>query len=487
MVNLKCFDRIIVGPAEVKGRRASVKYTLEFDGLRKEYELVNVYPEDVDQKVLSAFFNVAGIVPAINYTLFSDEIKLDLELDQVDLKFFEDMSRVTARDIFVNRIVNRTGLIREEYLPNPEDIRPEDAEPKAHVSAEKITSSDIGPVQLDEKSCGVMSSGGKESLFTYGLLREMGCNVYSFFLNESGRHWWTALTAYRELARRDPNTRKVWSNIDRLFAFIEKNMKIVVPNYWRKNREIYPVRLFWYANYILSFIPIALKHGVGNIVMGNEFDDPSGLTFEYKGIRHYYATFDQSLDFDNYMTGYFKAKGLDIKQWSPLRPLTPISMLKIFKDRYPDLIPLITSCHSTHIENGVVKPCGTCFKCNGVQLMLLAVGIDPRLLRYEDKHIETLPQRIARGLIRLEPSLIQHSIYLATQRGVWKQGKAEPVWHVEMLHFDNINATPSFIPHKWLRRRVLDLYEKYTLGYVKLVGDKWVPMSREEIERIKET
>ena len=81
MVNLKCFDRIIVGPAEVKGRRASVKYTLEFDGLRKEYELVNVYPEDVDQKVLSAFFNVAGIVPAINYTLFSDEIKLDLELD----------------------------------------------------------------------------------------------------------------------------------------------------------------------------------------------------------------------------------------------------------------------------------------------------------------------------------------------------------------------------------------------------------------------
>jgi hypothetical protein len=484
--DLKCFDRITVGPAAVRGRRASVKYTLEFEGLRKEYELVNAYPEEVDPKLLKAFFNVAGIVPAVNYTLFTDEVKLNLDLDEADLRFFEDMSRVTARDIFVNRIVNRTGLIREEYLPNPEEVTPEDAEPRAHVTAEKLNGVAVEGVELDENSCGVMSSGGKESLFTYAMLREVGCRVYPFFLNESGRHWWTALTAYRELARRDPNTKRIWSNIDRLFAFIEKNMRIVVPGYWRKNREIYPVRLFWYANYILSFVPVAVKLGVGSIVMGNEFDDTSGLTFEYRGIRHYYATYDQSLDFDEYMTSYFKAKGLEVTQWSPLRPLTPITMLKIFKDRYPDLLPSVTSCHSTHIENGLVKPCGTCFKCNGVQLMLLAVGIDPKLLRYDEKHVKTLPDRIARGLVRLEPSLVQHSVYLASQRGVWKAGMAEPVWHVEMLHFDNINSTPNFIPHRWLRRRVLGLYERYALGYVKLVGGEWVPMTQEEIERIKE-
>ncbi|ABL78935.1 hypothetical protein [Thermofilum pendens] len=484
-MDLKCFDKITVGPVKVKGRRTSVRYVLEFDGLRKEYELVNVYPEDLDPRVLEEASSMAGIVPAVNYALFADEIRLDVKLHSLDLRFFEDMARVTAGDIFVNRIVARTGLIKEEYLPDPESVTPEDAEPRATVVAENVDDSTYLEAEPDYSKCGVMSSGGKESLFAYGLLREAGCEVYPFFLNEAGRHWWTALTAYRELSRRDPNTRRVWSNVDRLFAFIEKNMKIVVPNYWRKNREIYPVRLFWYAHYILSFLPLALKYGVGNIVMGNEFDDPSGLTFEYKGIRHYYATYDQSLDFDVYMTRYFEERGLGIKQWSPLRPVTPITILRILFDRYPDLAPLVTSCHSTHVENGVVKPCGTCYKCNGVLLMLLAVGADPRLLRYDERHVETLPERLSKGLVRLEPSLVKHSLYLVASRGLWRLPGAEPVWHVEMIHFDGINSTPDFIPHRDLRLRVLSIYEKYTRGYAKLENGQWVQVDPESIPGLR--
>lgn len=447
------------------------------EGVRKQYTLINSYPEDVNIKGVHELAVLTGIIPAINYGLFTDTIEIKAPLHELDYKYFLDMMDITARDIFVNRIINNTGLIREEYIPRGE-IVPEDAKPKAEVQvSETFTGSDLD-LQPDYKKCVVMSSGGKESLLTYGLLGEAGCDTYPYFVNESGRHWFTALTAYKGLASTDPKTRKVWTNLDRLFAFIEKNMKIVVPYYWKKNREIYPVRLFWYAHYIFSVLPLGLKNNIGNVTMGNEFDDPTGLSFEYRGIRHYYATYDQSLDFDDYMTSWMAQRGLNIKQWSPLRPITPIIVLRILFRRYGRLAVWQTSCHSTHIENGVVKPCGTCFKCNGVLLMMLAEGLDPTVIRYEKRHVETLPERLEKGLIRLEESLVKHSLYLISERGLWRLPGAQPVWHVEMIHFDNINSRPDFIPHKELREHVLDIYEKYTRGYVKLVDGKWVETTR---------
>lgn len=482
MPDLKCFDKIVVGPVQVKKRSSRVKYELHFDGLRKEYTLIHSYPEDVDVKGFAELSVLAGITPAVNYGLFADVIEIKAGLHELDYRYFLDMMDVTARDIFVNRIVSRTGLIRDEYVPREDEITPEDAKPRAEVEVRETFTGTELDLEPDYSKCVVMSSGGKESLLTYGLLKEVGCEAYPYFVNEAGRHWFTALTAYRELSRTESRTRKVWTNVDRLFAFIEKNMRIVVPNYWRRNREIYPVRLFWYAHYIFSVLPLALKNNVGNITMGNEFDDPSGLTFEYKGIRHYYATYDQSLDFDLYMTDWMQKRGLRLKQWSPLRPISPILVLRILYRRYPHLAVLQTSCHSTHIENGVVVPCGTCFKCNGLLLMMLAEGLDPQVIRYKREHVETLPQRILSGQLRLEPSLVKHSLYLIAQRGLWRLPGAEPVWHVETIHFDNVNARPDFVPHRELRRRVLEVYEQYARGYSKLVGGEWVPMSREEVD-----
>ncbi|AKG38251.1 hypothetical protein MA03_01690 [Infirmifilum uzonense] len=478
-VDLKCFDKIVVGPVKVKKRSSSIRYELHFNGVRKEYTLIQSYPEEVNIRGFEELAVLAGIVPAINYGLFTPLIEIKAPLHELDYKYFLDMMDITARDIFVNRIINKTGLIKEEYLPKG-DVSPEDAKPIADVDVRETFTGTRLDSRPEEHKCTVMSSGGKESLLVYGLLREVGCEPYPYFVNESGRHWFTALTAYKGLSSMDPRTRKVWTNVDRLFAFIEKNMRIVVPYYWKKNKEIYPVRLFWYAHFIFSVLPLAVKNNVGNVTMGNEFDDPTGLTYEFNGIRHYYATYDQSLDFDDYMTSFMAKRGIGIKQWSPLRPITPIIVLRILFNRYPELGVLQTSCHSTRIEGGVVKPCGTCFKCNGVLLMMLAEGLDPTIIRYERKHIETLPERLEKGLIRLEESLVKHSKYLITQRGLWSFSEAEPVWHVEMIHFDNINARTDFIPIRELREKVLDIYEKYTKGYVYLVNGKWLPGSRPE-------
>ena len=64
----------------------------------------------------------------------------------------------------------------------------------------------------------VLSSGGKDSLLTFGILREIGLETHPIYVNESGRHWFTALNAYRHFSLNVPNTARVWTNSDRLFS-----------------------------------------------------------------------------------------------------------------------------------------------------------------------------------------------------------------------------------------------------------------------------
>ena len=42
-------------------------------------------------------------------------------------------------------------------------------------------------------------------------LEELGLDTHAVFVNESGRHWFTALNAYRHFATNVPNTARVWT------------------------------------------------------------------------------------------------------------------------------------------------------------------------------------------------------------------------------------------------------------------------------------
>lgn len=484
MRSLKCFDRIVVGNVKVGRSGFSAVYTLEFDGVRKSYPLIQSYEEEVAVKGLEEVARLVSIVPAVNYTLFADEIRFEFPLHELDLKFFEDMADATARDIFVNRIVNRTGLIRDEYVPNPDDVEPEDAKPRAHVSVPETFSGTSIEHLGDPTSSVVMSSGGQDSLLSYGLLAELGLRTYPCFLNESGRHWLVALNAYRWFARNIPTTKRVWSNVDRLFTFIERNMKIVVPDFQRKSKEMYPVRLFWFELYAFSFLPIALKYGVGNVVFGNEFDDFTGYQLEFRGVRHYCAVYDQSQEFEKYMSRWFAERGFQLKQWSPIRPLTKLVVTRVLSRRYPHLFKLAMSCHSPLYKGGRLAPCGRCFKCTGVILFLLANGIDPALLGYERRSYADLPKRILEHRYRIGEAVLEHSAYLANSIWGLKLPRANPHPRMEMMLFDELSSHPDAIPYCELRERVFDILEKYTIGYARFDGREWVPTTREEVLKL---
>ncbi|NJE48234.1 hypothetical protein [Thermococcus sp. 9N3] len=473
---LKCFDYIAIERPRISSRRIKARYVLGIDGEEKGYELVHSYRERIPK--IEAFAKLMSIVPAINYGLFTPEIRFEFTLDSRDMRFFEDMMRVTARDIFVNRIANPSEFLRQEFVPK--EIKPEMAEPMAKLTPEGIEEEEID-FEPDYSRCAVMLSGGKESLLTYGLMKELGCEVYPFFYNESGAHWRVAVPAYRWFEKNEPNTRKVWSNADRLYTFIERNMRILHGVGRRKRAEVYPIRLFFFEGYAFAFLPLLYKYGIGNLLFGNEYDDPRSYE-PFHGIEHYNATYDQSQDFELYMTRWFAERGLKIRQWSAVRPLTGLIVERILHSRYPELFALQRSCHSVHREGNDYVPCGTCFKCNGILTFLLANGINPRLIKYRDWHIVTLPERLRKGLVRLDRDELEHSLYLIKRRFPNFPLDGKPHWHVEMVHFDGKSSRIDAIPQEF-REKLYSIFEGYTRGYAYLKGNKWVRITREEAVR----
>ncbi len=81
------------------------------------------------------------------------------------------------------------------------------------------------------------SSGGKDSLLSYGLLRELGVETHPVFVNESGRHWFTALNAYRGMKETVPNTGRVWTDCDRVYNWMLRRLPFVRQDYATVHRR----------------------------------------------------------------------------------------------------------------------------------------------------------------------------------------------------------------------------------------------------------
>ncbi|MGC9126927.1 MAG: hypothetical protein ACP5HV_05510 [Thermoplasmata archaeon] len=410
-------------------------------------------------------------MPLINYGLFADEMHFNFPLTEEDKRYIKDNMDIISRDIFVNKLCRRRAdFIKKEYIPREEDIKPENAETRARLIFSGTSTERYSTVFRDDRAA-ILSSGGKESLLTYGLLKELGKDVYPVFFNESGGHWRTALPAYKGLSSTEKNTKKVWSNIDRFYLFMLDHLKIIREDHRKIRADTYPIRLFIFGPYIFSMLPIFIKYGIGNILLGSEYDDPR-TDYSYHGIKHYFGIYDQSVDFDRYNTDYFNSKGIGIRQWSIVRPITGLIVERILIRRYHDLYRYQRSCHSCHIENGEVIPCGVCTKCLGVMSFIIANDGDPREINYRDTHIMKLEENLSKTQLRLDPDEREHTFFLLNRKGFKLDGREHP--HVEMLHFDERNSPMDHIPKGY--RGVFSIYREYVKGAVILKGSDFVPI-----------
>jgi len=485
------FDELQVGPIKLEPSRLSVPYVLTQGDAQVQNELIYKYDEAVFEPENEADQNLASMMAcqvALNYGLFCRKIVLHGLYDHTDQRVLRDWLENTAREIFVIKLLGDNPFITGDLRHIKPQKRKRYAQADLEFRALNHDGSPVGSVPTKwqlwdtehDRFC-VLSSGGKDSLLSLGLLDEMGFTTDPIFVNESGRHWYTALNAFRHLKEQREGTAKVWTNCDRMFAWFLRQMPFIRQDFANVRADIYPIRLWTVPVFLFGVLPLMRKRQIGNLIIGDEYD--TTMRSSHHGIAHYSGLYDQSRFFDEAMSRYFMKKGWNLAQFSLLRSLSELLIETILCQRYPELQKHQISCHATHIEDGLAKPCGKCEKCRRIVGMLLAVDGDPRRCGYSESQIDTCLQALKSGHLHQEEAGSRHLNYLLEQKGILSgeqvAGKDKDSWakvHPEVvsLRFDSERSPVNAIPLA-LREPLYRIFLEHAEGAVKRDRRKWVP------------
>lgn len=478
--SLVVIDRLDVGPVRVERDRLTTPYRVTRGGSEDTTELVYKFGEavfDPDEQASVNLASMVGAQVALNYGLFCRRIVFHGVYDETDRRFILEFLENTCREIYVKKFMEPNPFLRGEAASLPFEKREKYLQ--AEVEFPGLSRSGKRPKwrmwETDRNKHLILSSGGKDSLLTYGLINELGRPCYPVFANESGRHWFTALNAFRHFETHVPETRRVWMNSDRVFAWMLRHLPFVRPDFASVRSDEYAVRLWTVAVFLFGALPIMRKHGVGRVLIGDEFD--TTMRTSYQGLTHYDGLYDQSRHFDNALSQYYLRKGWSISQFSVLRPLSELLIEKTLAERYPDLQALQTSCHATHTQGDRVLPCGRCEKCRRIVGMLVAIGADPTRCGYTREQVKECLTAVAERGVHQESEGAEHLLYLLSDRNrvTLPAGRKAPKPHAEVmnLRFDDRRARIDAVPRD-LREPLLRILLEHADGALKREKRKWV-------------
>ncbi len=490
---LVVIDRLEVGPVRVEARRITTPYRVTQGGETTETELVYRWGEDVFDPEGKADLNLATMITAqvaLNYSLFCREMVFHGPLDEADRRFLEAMAENTAREIYVKKFLEpnpfltgaaaRMPVIKKERYGAARFHYPDGLETRA---ARDTT------WQADTGRLAVLASGGKDSLLSLGLLEELGREAHSLFVNESGRHWYTALNAHRHLKQtRAERTARVWTSSDRLFSWMLRHLSFIREDFARQRADEYPIRLWTVAVFLFGVLPLVRRRGLAYVVIGDEYD--TTRRYRHHGVPHYDGLYDQSRYFDDALSRYYRRKGWPVAQFSLLRSMSELLIQRTLARRYPELLAVQVSCHAAHIVDDRVLPCGRCEKCRRIVAMLTAAGADPGACGYSAEQTAACLQAVADKGVHQEVVAAQHLAWMLAERGIlpartrgFGEARARP--EAVSLRF-HPEASPVETVPRDLRRDLYALLATEAEGSVTRSGRVWTstdPLSGDAMHR----
>jgi creatinine amidohydrolase/Fe(II)-dependent formamide hydrolase-like protein len=477
---LKVFERLEIGPVRLEPRRLIAPYRLFYNGKMEQTELIYSYEETVFDPVEPESQNLANMIAAqvaLNYGLFCDTLVFHGLFDDIDRRFIRDMAENTAREIYVKKFLERNPFLVGPAVGLSPQKRPRYLHAKLlfpQALRNKAGSAWQPWSIVGDKHC-ILSSGGKDSLLSYGLLNEIGREVHPIFVNESGRHWFTALNAYRHFKDNIPNTARVWVNSDRLFSWMLKRIPFIRKDFADVKSDEYPIRLWTVAVFLFGVLPLVRKRGIGRLLIGDEFDTSVRKTSF--GIPHYDGLYDQSIYFDQTITSFFMRKGWAVSQFSILRPLSELLIEKILALRYPELQQYQTSCHATHKEVDRIYPCGKCEKCRRIVSMLLALGVDPAHCGYRASQVENALAGFIKKGVSQESSGVRQLGFMLLKKGLFVPPENQKKKFSEQPKVLNLRYDPRVSPMNSipidLRVPLLRIFMQYADGAMRRIGKNW--------------
>lgn len=472
--HLVAFDTLEIGPVRIYNDRFKAPYSVVKNGTVDTFELIYRFEEHVFDPDDDGSKNLAHMIAAqaaMNYALFCNEIVFRGPYDEHDKRFLREMAENTAREIYVKKLLEpnpfvvkgfpQTPVIKKQWYAAAELVFP-DQKASAHTAQWRTR----------KNRYGVLLSGGKESLLSFGILNEIGNETHPLFVNESGRHWYTALNSYRFFRDHVPRTARVWTNSDRLFTWMLGHLPFVRHDFFTLRADDYPIRLWTVAVFLFGVLPLLKKRGICAVVIGDEYD--TTITADFQDIPNYDGLFDQSIFFDRALTDYFQKKGWNLVLFSIVRSLSEFLVLRMLAQRYPHLQKNQLSCHMTHIEKGRAVPCGKCEKCHRIVSMLIALGDDPTQFGYTEKQVRNCLQGLAHTHLHQESAVSEHTRYLLSEMNrIEAQETLSPHPEIEHLRFDSENSPINAVP-KEIREKVIELQMKHASGALKKKGGSWV-------------
>lgn len=484
MIRLEAFrvlKKLSIKDIHIEPKKVKAAYCVEpFSGEARSFELIYSYEKACFNRRDPADINLASMMlaqVALNYGLFFESIEFDGLYDSADRQFIRDMMENTSREILTNKL-----LVKNEFLLPPYD-RLQAGKNERYTRAEllftntvftdsKLTGEHSEP---DRDKYAILSSGGKDSLLSYGIIKEIG-EAHPVFINEAGRHWFTAVNAHRYYKEHEPNTEKPWCNSDRLFNWMLKQLPFIREDYATIRADIYPIRLWTVAVFLFGVLPLARKKGIGNIIIGDEYD--TTLKSSLNGISHYNALYDQSKYFDNALTRYYRSKGWNIKQFSLLRSLSELLIMKTLIKRYPELQEQQVSCHAAHEVDGRMYPCGKCEKCRRIIGMIKALGEDPEKCGYSPEQIRSGLRALASRPVKQIGSDAAHLYHMLLDRKLIEANdftRKAATEHPEILklRFDMERSNLEDLPG-YIRKPLFDILKIYADGAVRRIDKKWM-------------
>ena len=473
---LEVIDRLEVGPVTLRPDRLQAPYRVVRDGGEEVFELVYRYAEEIFDPRAAADRNLAamiGVQVAINYGLFCREIVFHGPFDQEDRRFLKRMVENTAREIYVKKILEPNPFLLETARGLPAirrrrysraSLRFEDGETGGPPAPKEAG------WNVDVNRFAILSSGGKDSLLSYGLLAELGCETHPVFVNESGRHWFRALKAFRHFQHQVQHTARVWVNCDRLFSWMLRHLPFVRRDFHSVRSDEYPIRLWTVGVFLFGALPLLRRHGVGRLVVGDEYDTTARA--RYRGIANFDGLYDQSLEFDHALSRFFFFYFWGFTQFSLLRPLSELLIQRILAERYPRLLRLQISCHSASAKGEDVHPCGKCEKCRRIAGMLIALGADPVACGYSREQCEKLLPALAEHGVHQERPAAEHLAYLLREP---RLGRAPARRRPEAvkLRFHPKIAPIDEIPVE-LREPIYRIFLEHAEGAIERLGRAWI-------------
>ncbi len=457
LADLQVLGDIHVGPPRLTARRLAVPIRVG----EHTTDLVFSYDEDVFDPADPASQNLAAVIGAqlaLNYGLFADRIVLHGLFDAADRALLTDALENTSVEIYANKLLHSNVFLR----PPASDLVPEIRARYTQASLEfpdpvwesTANQGDPGPFP---GHVAVLASGGKDSLLTQGMLEELGCRADALFVNESGRHWYSALNGYRHLAATRPGTARVWSNCDRVFNWFLRRIPWVRQDFQRVRADHYPLRLWTVAVFLTAVLPIVRKRGITRIFIGDEIDTTRREKLVVPGgeIWHHDGVYDQSVWFDQQLTAWYAAKGWTLLQGSLLRPMGELLIQLALAVRYPDLLREQVSCHAASIVGGRVVPCARCAKCRRIVGSLLAGGADPSACGYEPVDVSRILQELATEAMNQDFETSAHLRWLLKRRDLLGPTTLPTEPHPEALA---LRFDPVCCPTDWLPPEILGPY-----------------------------